>query len=548
MPANTTDLEKRLWDAADDLRANSKLKSSEYSIPVLGLIFLRYADYKFARAEKELSKQRTRRRAIDKDDYQAMGVLFLRDEARFSNLLKLPEGADIGAAINAAMKAIEDENEDLRGVLPQNYTAFENRLLVSLLKTLNFDLSQVEGDVFGKIYEYFLGKFAMSEGQKGGEFFTPTSLVKLIVEVIEPYHGRINDPANGSGGMFVQSAAFVERHQKNPSAEIALFGQEKVAETVRLCRMNLAVHGLSGQIRQGNTYYEDAHDSVGKFDYVMSNPPFNVDKVDKDRLKKDPRFPLGLPTIDNANTLWIQIFYSALNERGRAGFVMANSASDARGSELEIRRKLIEAGVVDVMIAIGPNFFYTVTLPCTLWFLDRGKALTPPNARGAQAAPSPSPVREKQRTGEGRRNTVLFVDARHIYRQVDRAHREFTDDQIGFIAGLVRLYRGEDLDSYPFNPDGLNLANGQIETLKSAFKARKYKDVAGLCKVATIKEIEAQGWSLNPGRYVGVAEREADDFDFAERLEELNEELETLNAEAHELEERISENVAKLLE
>ncbi len=525
MPANTTNLEKRLWDAADDLRANSKLKSSEYAMPVLGLIFLRYTDYKFAQADATLrATSQRRRRAIDKDDYQAMGVLYLRPEARFSNILNLPERADIGAAINAAMKAIEDENEDLRGVLPQNYTAFENRLLVSLLKTLNFDLSQVEGDVFGKIYEYFLGKFAMSEGQKGGEFFTPTSLVKLIVEVIEPYHGRINDPANGSGGMFVQSAAFVERHQKNPSAEIALFGQEKVAETVRLCRMNLAVHGLSGQIKQGNTYYEDTHDSVGKFDYVMSNPPFNVDKVDKERLKGDARFPLGLPTIDNANTLWIQIFYSALNERGRAGFVMANSASDARGSELEIRRKLIETGVVDVMIAIGPNFFYTVTLPCTLWFLDKGKVATK------------------------HASSVLFIDARHIYRQVDRAHREFTDDQINFIAGMVRLYRGEDVNGYTFNPADLNLANGQIDVLKAAFRKRKYQDVPGLCKVATIKDIEAQGWSLNPGRYVDVAEREADDFDFAERLEELNEELETLNAEARELEERIGENVVKLLE
>lgn len=406
MPANTTDIEKRLWDAADDLRANSKLKSSEYSIPVLGLIFLRYADYRFEQAEKDLSGRSTRRRAIGKADYQARGVLYLRDEARFAHLLRLPEGANIGAAINAAMKGIEEENEDLRGVLPQNYTAFDNSLLVSLLKTLNFDLSSAEGDVFGKIYEYFLGKFAMSEGQKGGEFFTPTSLVKLIVEVIEPYHGYVLDPACGSGGMFVQSAAFIERHQKTPSAEIALYGQEKVGETVRLCRMNLAVHGLSGEVRQGNTYYDDIHQIVGKFDFVMSNPPFNVDKVDKERLKKDPRFPLGLPTIDNANYLWIQIFHSALNATGRAGFVMANSASDARGSELEVRRQLIEAGAVDVMIAIGPNMFYTVTLPCTLWFFDRGKALTPASGR-------PSP---KKGEGNTRKNKVLFIDARHIYR------------------------------------------------------------------------------------------------------------------------------------
>jgi len=540
MPANTTEIEKRLWEAADDLRANSKLKSSEYSMPVLGLIFLRYADHKFEQAEQEFAGRSSRRRTIGRADYQARGVLYLRDEARFASLLKLPEGANIGAAINAAMKAIEDENDDLRGVLPQNYTSFDNSLLVSLLKTLNFDLSNVEGDVFGQIYQYFLGKFAMSEGQKGGEFFTPPSMVRLIVEVIEPYHGRLFDPFSGSGGMYVQSAAFLERHKQNPSALIVLYGQEKVAETVRLCRMNLAVHGLSGEIKQGNTFYDDLHDCVGKFDYVMANPPFNVDKVDKERLKKDPRFPLGLPMIDNANYLCIQIFYSALNATGRAGFVMANSASDARGSELEVRKQLIEAGAVDVMIAVGPNMFYTVTLPCTLWFFDKGKTLTPASGR-------PSPV-GKASTGEGRKNTVLFIDARHIYRQMDRAHREFTDEQIDFIASLVRLYRGEDLNGYTFEPAGLNVTDSQIAILKSAIKNRNFADVPGLCKVATLKEIEAQGWSLNPGRYVGVAEREADDFVFAEKLEELNEELEVLNAEARELEGRIGENVVKLLE
>jgi len=303
-----------------------------------------------------------------------------------------------------------------------------------------------------------------------------------------------------------------------------LYGQEKVAETVRLCRMNLAVHGLSGEIKQGNTFYEDLHYSVGKFDYVMANPPFNVDKVDKERLKKDPRFPLGLPTIDNANYLCIQIFYSALNATGRAGFVMANSASDARGSELEVRRQLIEAGAVDVMIAVGPNMFYTVTLPCTLWFLDRGKVQTL------------------------HATSVLFIDARHIYRQMDRAHREFTDEQIDFIASLVRLYRGEDLNGYKFDPAVFNVSDSQIANLQSAFSNHQFKDVPGLCKVVTLKEIAAQGWSLNPGRYVGVAEREADDFVFVEKLEELNEELEVLNAEARELEDRIGENVVKLLE
>jgi type I restriction enzyme M protein len=282
MPANTTDLEKRLWDAADELRANSKLKSSEYSVPVLGLIFLRYADYRFSKAEREINGkdvplERLRRRGVSQADYQARGVMYLPEVARFSYLVNLPEGEDTGKAINEAMKAIEVENEELSNILPQTYNRFENRLLVELLKNFNkIDIdTDLEGDAFGKIYEYFLGKFAMSEGQKGGEFFTPTSVVKLIVEILEPYHGRIYDPACGSGGMFVQSASFVARHQKNPNAEISIYGQERVTETVRLCKMNLAVHGLSGDIKEGNTYYEDIHKGINKFDFVMANPPFN---------------------------------------------------------------------------------------------------------------------------------------------------------------------------------------------------------------------------------------------------------------------------------
>jgi type I restriction enzyme M protein len=513
MPANTTELEKRLWGAADELRANSKLKSSEYSVPVLGLIFLRYADHKFAKAKEKLTSQGSGRRTIGKADYQARGVLYLPESARFSNLLKLPEGADIGKAINDAMRAIETDNEDLKDVLPRTYNRLDKELLVSLLKNFAAVPMDIEGDAFGKIYEYFLGKFAMSEGQKGGEFFTPTSIVKLIVEIIEPFNGRIYDPACGSGGMFVQSAAFVEQ-QRKAITDISIYGQEKVAETIRLCKMNLAVHGLAGDIRQGVTYYEDIHRSVGKFDFVMANPPFNVDKVDKERLKDDPRYPFGLPKADNANYLWIQTFYSALNPTGRAGFVMANSAGDARGSELELRRKILEDRAVDVMISVGPNFFYTVSLPCTLWFLDRGKKKT------------------------GRRDKVLFIDARHIFHQLDRAHRDWTPEQIEFISNIVRLYRGEDVET----------AAGSQAAMKDNFRKGKYADVLGLCRAVTIADIEMQGWSLNPGRYVGVAERAADDFEFAVRLEELNEELETLNAEAGELEEQIAENVSVLLE
>jgi len=312
------ELETRLWAAADELRANSDLTAQQYSGPVLGLIFLRYADARFSAAQEELEKAGTksrRRKGVSKTDYHARGVLFLPEEARFSTLLNLPEGGNLGASVNEAMKAIERENEELKDVLPKTFHRIQNTVLASLLKNFNAIPMDLEGDAFGKIYEYFLGKFAMSEGQRGGEFFTPTSLVKLIVEIIEPFHGRIFDPACGSGGMFVQSAAFVKNHHKAASEEISVYGQERVAETVRLCKMNLAVHGLSGDIRQGNSYYEDLHESTGRFDFVMANPPFNVDKVDKDRLKDDTRFPFGMPRVDNANYLWIQYFYSALTRR-----------------------------------------------------------------------------------------------------------------------------------------------------------------------------------------------------------------------------------------
>jgi type I restriction enzyme M protein len=517
---NLKQLEQRLWDAADELRANSKLKASEYSIPVLGLIFLRYADYKFGLLEQRLSKTQSTRRKIGKADFQAEGVLYLPPEARFNYLLHLAEGQNIAKAINDAMKAIEADNEDLKGVLPRTYAVLDNSSLAELLKLMASIPMDIEGDAFGRIYEYFLGEFAMTEGQKGGEFFTPTSIVQLIVQIIEPFHGRIYDPACGSGGMFVQSAHFVENHRKNPNAELSVFGQEKTTETVRLCKMNLAVHGLSGDIREANSYYEDLHKGVGKFDFVMANPPFNVDRIDKSRIKDDTaRFPLGMPNVDNGNYLWIQLFTSSLNQKGRAGFVMANSASDARSSEMEIRRKLIESQVVDVMVSVGSNMFYTVTLPCTLWFLDKGKKRTP------------------------HADKVLFLDARHIFRQVDRAHREWTPAQIALLANVVRLYRGEEQD-FALGGDE---ARKKIEELFG--KKPKYSDVPGLCRAATLQDIEAQGWSLNPGRYVGVAVGEVlSDEDFKTQLETLNEELAALNAQARDLDQTIAGNVAAILE
>jgi type I restriction enzyme M protein len=517
VPANNA-IEKRLWAAADQLWANSSLKPSEFSTPVLGLIFLRYADHKFSEAEAEFAKTKalSEQHKIGKIDYQAKRVLYLPHDARFSKLRNIPEGEDLGKAINDAMKFIETENEELRDILPKTYKRLDNSTLIELLRILDSIPVNIEGDAFGRIYEYFLGNFAMKEGQKGGEFFTPTSIVKLIVEVIEPFHGRIFDPACGSGGMFVQSARFVENRKKDPNSEIAIYGQEKVADTIRLCKMNLAVHGVSGDIREANTYYEDLHESLGKFDFVMANPPFNVSGVDKERIKGDPRFSLGIPRTDNANYIWIQAFYSALNEKGRAGFVMANSAADARGVELEIRKKLVSSGIVDVIIGIGSNFFYTVTLPCTLWFFDMGKVKT------------------------ARKDTILFVDARNTYQQIDRAHRDFTPEQIEFLANIVRLYRGVRIDT----------SMGSNGLLRRYFgeKFTKYVDVAGLCKVATVKDIETQGWSLNPGRYVGLAERNGDGFDFRIRIQELNEELQALNNQARLLEQRIADNIAELIE
>jgi type I restriction enzyme M protein len=511
------DLSRRLFQTANQLWTNTALRPDQYAQPVLALIALRQMEAKFDAVHAELSKTFTGRLKLTPVDYQGRGAIFLPDQARFSYLLELPETENLAEALNAAMKGLTEHNPDLAGVMPQGYGSLPNGVLRELLRLLA--PLQISGDAYGLIFEFFMGQFASAFMQKGGEYFTPSSIVKLIVEVIEPYHGKIFDPACGSGGMFVHSAEFVRRHHKNPSREISIYGAEKMADTQKLCRLNLAVHGLSGDVREANSYYEDPHSMIGKFDFVMANPPFNQSEVDRERLvsetgKVDARFPLGIPTINNANYLWIGLFYSALNEQGRAGFVMANSASDASGSEREMRRKLIESGAVDVIVSTSPNMFFTVTLPVTLWFLDKGKA-----------------------TGE-RADEVLFIDARHIFRQVSRAHRDFTPEQVEFLGNIARMWRGEEEE----------ISAGSGTLMATTFGDDGYKDVPGLCRVASRAEIAAQDWSLNPGRYVGVAAGEQqDEEDFKLRLEALQEEMEGLNAEATHLQAVIAQNVAEVL-
>ncbi|MER5772838.1 class I SAM-dependent DNA methyltransferase [Streptomyces sp. NPDC002039] len=507
------EVRRALWNAADELRANSSLLPSEARGPILGLIFLAYAEHRFEAVRPELEAKATVRRPVIPDDYRARSVLFIPEEARLSHLVRLPEEENLGEALDTGMSLVETHNPELLGVLPRGYQRLQKSTLTEMLRLFAPLPRTLTGDAFGLIYEDFLSNFAMAEGRLGGEFFTPYSIVRLIVEVIEPFHGKVYDPACGSGGMFVQCAKFVERHQGSAIRELSVYGQEQKEVTVPLAKMNLALHGLSGDIRLGNSYYEDLHHAVGAFDFVMANPPFNVDKIDKAKLAGDPRFSFGLPNTDNGNYLWIQQFHSALNDRGRAGFVMANSACDAGHSEREIRRRLIESGSVDVMVAIGTNFFYTVTLPVTLWFLDKAKR------------------------GTTRQDTVLFIDARHLYRQVGRAHRDFLPEHIELLANIVRLYRGEDVE----------IVDGSVGVLEEHFPDGAYIDVPGLCRVATRAEIEAQGWSLNPGRYTGTAAVEDDSEDFTEKLEELYEEFTRLSDAAGELRVRVDAAITGIL-
>ena len=526
MSKSRKQLHEQLWAAAEQLRANSSLKLNEMSEPILGLIFLKFADVRFKRAQAEFVEDRqkqfgtsTRQAPLTPDHYKSKGVLYLPETATYSYLMNLPENENIGKKINDAMQAIEEHNRDLAGVLPQEYTSLarkadeNNQILITLLKNFNQIPDDIEGDAFGEIYEYFLGEFARSEGQKGGEFFTPQSIVKLLVEVIEPYHGKILDPACGSGGMFVQSAKFVQSHSKYDTSvmnEVALYGQEKGSSNIRTAKMNLAIHGLSGKIEEVNSFYQDPFQSVGKFDFVLANPPFNVkgkDKnghiiIDPSRIKGDPRYYLGLPVtgkgdISNANYLWVQMFASALNSTGRAGFVMANSASDAGNKEKEIRKQLIEQGIVDVIVSVGPNMFLNATLSCTLWFLDKGKK------------------------GTDRKGKILFINAQDIATPIDRAHSTWTDEQIQEIAGIVRRYRQEEGEA-------------------------AYEDVKGRCKIVELEKVRENDYSLNPGRYVEIQEQQMDEVDFEARMNELMSEFIRLTEEAHELERKIMEDWSKL--
>ena len=435
-------LEADLWSAADKLRANSDLKSSEYATPVLGLIFLKFADNNYRRHEQAIfaeyqQLQGTRReKPVSEIAIEQCGF-YLPDHTRYDYLLNLPEEKDIAKALKEAMKAIEEYKPELEGVLPKDeyaaLTRTDKTIPQQLLRTFADIPANATGDLFGQIYEYFLSEFARSEGQKGGEFFTPRSVVRLMVEIIEPHGGKVFDPACGSGGMFVQSAQFIEAHReelKGADSGVYVCGQEKTQDTVKLAKMNLAVNGLRGEIKQANTYYEDPYDSFGAFDYVLANPPFNVDDVSLSSVEKDKRFnTYGIPrnkskvkkadegkeTVPNGNYLWISLFATSLKPQGRAALVMANSASDARHSEADVRKTLIEQNLIYAMLTLPSNMFYTVTLPATLWFFDKAK--------------------EDDR--------ILFIDARNIFTQIDRAHREFSEEHIQNIAVISHLHKGQ---------------------------------------------------------------------------------------------------------
>lgn len=602
---NIRKLEAELWESADLLRAGSKLTSNQYCMPVLGLIFLRYAFSRYKKVEEEIFKNRPSRGGrvipVEASDFAAKSALFLLKEAQYDYLLNLPEDiktaglknkdghemTSLGEVVNNAMQLIEDQSEQLTGVLPNSYTDFSDEILSELLRIFNNSaIDEVGGDIVGRIYEYFLNKFAKNIASDDGVFFTPKSLVKMIVNIIEPKSGVLLDPACGSGGMFIQSGDFVNQSGMNANSAMTFYGQEKVEYNAQLCLMNMAVHGLTGVIKSGdeaNTFYHDAHNLDGSCDYVMANPPFNVDKVKAESSESAKRLPFGMPGVNknkevgNGNYLWISYFYSYLNEHGRAGFVMASSATDSQGKDKDIRESLVKTGHVDAMISVGNNFFYTKSLPCSLWFFDKGKS-------------------------EEIKDKVLFIDARNYYTVVDRTLNEWSEWQMKNLNAIVWLYRGETekytalLNEYhsvlgyetSFEEAHTQLKSelkelqkrakteleaagrgdkkriqaeydeiiaaktDELTTAKEAvwlyekFGDGEYKDVLGLCKVASLTDIEEKGWSLTPGAYVGVAPVEDDGVNFEERMTEIHRELLSLQAESNDLMDAISQNMKEM--
>ena len=570
-------------------------------MPVLALLFLRYAYSRYKMVEAEILQNRPSRGGrvmpVEPSDFAAKSALYLPREAQYDYLVNLPDDIvsaslktkdgqainSLGEAVNNAMQLVEDQSEQLTGVLPKTYTMFADDLLRELLRIFNNKtIDEVGGDIIGRIYEYFLSKFAKAVASDDGVFFTPKSLVKMLVNVLEPMQGVLLDPACGSGGMFVQTGDFVNQAGLNANTQMTFFGQEKVEYNAQLCLMNMAVHGLNGRIISGdeaNSFYHDAHNLAGKCDYVMANPPFNVDKVKAESASAAGRLPFGLPGVNaktkeigNANYLWISYFYAYLNDHGRAGFVMASSATDSANKDRDIREKLVRIGDVDVMVSVGNNFFYTLSLPCSLWFFDRNKH---------------ADIRDK----------VLFIDARNYYTVVDRTLNEWTDWQLRNLQAIVHLYRGEKekyqqlLSDYKAVLGDTTVASAQealdkqktaakeaianaqrkekkhieaeqnaliaeledtletarqFEWLTEKFCDGEYKDVLGLCKIASIQEIEEKNYSLTPGAYVGVAEQEDDGVDFHERMTDIHAELLQLNSEANTLMDEIQKAWEKL--
>ena len=505
-------IERRLWSAADTLRANSNYASNEYFLPVMGLVFLRHAYSRYMAVNDAivagLPTRGGKTRPLTKEDFSQRSAIFLRPKAQFDYLVTLPDGEDRAKAIIEAMTSIESDYDSLRGVLPRSeYQKLDNDVLGQLLRTLNPDeLKRVEGDVFGRIYEYFLTQFADQKAHDGGEFFTPFSLVSLIAHVLDPQRGTVLDPACGSGGMFVQSARTVSEHGQSPTERLTFRGLEKNAATIRLARMNLAVHGLEGDIRQAITYYEDPHELLGSADYVMANPPFNVDEIDADKVKTDPRLPFGLPGVNkkdkvsNGNYVWISYFYGYLNARGRAGFVMSSQASSAGGSEAGIRRKLVESGDVDVMIAIRSNFFYTRSVPCELWFLNRAKP-------------------------QAHRDKVLMIDARNVYRQVTRKIYDFSPEQEQSLLAIVWLYRGE---MAKYHDLVAGYCRRSLAAARNLQPVRDFvaalEDLASRCEIGSLQGDTTKARTLKD-EWIREIDR------FAEDLEQFSEATQTAAAE-----------------